>query len=180
MAPWRIVVVVIVTVLLMFGGPQLLLLLGIFTSWWLVLGVLIAGVTGFVFFLRSSPGSYGGTARIVFDHAGIAVLPLALKHQRKVGERWAVCVFTRFERVELRQISDTWAKVKICKPDGGTLFSGGMQLPRHRENEIRQSLNWIIAGNPMTPPPLPAQGGSVGMEGGAVFRPGRGFYTPPV
>lgn len=156
MSPWRIVVMIAIVVLCSFGAPQLLFLFGAFVSWWLALAIALIGLAGIVVFIASAPRSFGGTARLVFDHAGATVLPLALKKQRRAGEKWAVCTFTGFETVEVRQISDTWAKLRIRKPEGGVLFSAGLQLPVQRHDEVAYTLKWIVARDNRMPPPLPS------------------------
>lgn len=146
-------------------APQILLIIGLSLPWWVTLSVLAVALAGVVYFIVSAPRSYGGTARLVFDQAGATVLPMAVKRQRKPGERWAVCTFDGSERVELRQVSDTWAKLRVRRPDGRTLFSGGIQLPMVRHDEVKEALRRVVARLPPTdeivhhpgPPPLPGE-----------------------
>ena len=154
MSPLRIAGAIAICCFCVFA-PQILITVGFALSWWVTLALVVLGLAGVVYFIASAPRSFGGTARIVFDHAGATVLPLALKKQRRVGERWAVCTFTGRETIDLRQISDTWAKLRIRKQEGGLLFSAGLQLPAQRHDEVVRTIRWIVAGDPSRPPPLP-------------------------
>lgn len=144
MSPGRLVLMCAIVAVGTFA-PQLVLIAGMTLPWWATLSACVVGVAGLVWFIASAPRSYGGTARLVFDQAGATVLPMAFNRERKPGERWTVCTFTGREHVELRQLSDTWAKLRIRKPEGGTLFSGGIQLPKNRHDEVELTLRRLVA-----------------------------------
>lgn len=172
MSPLQITLVIVVCFVLVFGIQFIGLLIMIF-PWWVLLVAALVGLALVVVFIVSMPRSHGGTARIIFDHAGVTVVPLV--YRRKAGEGsksnakadLAVCLFTGEESVEFRQISDTWAKLRIRKPDGRTLFAGGIQSARSRQEFVVGTLRWIISGSrgggavaepPPLPPPSPLPG----------------------
>jgi hypothetical protein len=170
MSPMRIVGVIVLTVIAMFSFHLLILML-ITVPWWATLSAIVAGLALLVWFIVSSPRSHGGTARIVFDHAGVTVVPLVYKQKEggdgKVRNELTVCLFNGSEGVEFQQVSDTWARFRIRKPDGGTLFAAGIQSARSREEFVVGTLRWIINGSrgvgavtepPPLPPPSPLPG----------------------
>ncbi len=144
MAPWRLAAVAIIAIASMFG-PQLLILIGFrFGSFVIPLLILALGVGLVVYLVKSAPRSQGGKGLLIFAAGQVSLMPLS-RTTPPADAQGASIRFAGDEIVDLKRLSNVWARVRLVRPDGTVTFQAGLRSPVEREPELIDAISATIA-----------------------------------
>lgn len=144
MSRWRLAAVVAIGIGAMFG-PQILLLLGLhFGSWLVPLGVLTAGVTLVTVLIVTAPRTQGGKGLLIFASGQVTLMPLS-KTPAATRPTEASIRLCGDERVELKRLSNAWARLRLVRPDRTVTFQAGVRSPVETHAEFVDAINETIA-----------------------------------
>ncbi|MBX3361839.1 MAG: hypothetical protein KF912_09515 [Phycisphaeraceae bacterium] len=139
MSPARLCAV-IATIALAFVISQLGPIFAIRGHWMFVLAALVVCVGAGILLARSAPRAQGGACRMAFTPGRVSVIgPDGATN----AAHPATVAFRGNERVELRQISDFWANIRI-RGTQGLVFQAGIRCPRSIAPETLNSIRAAV------------------------------------
>lgn len=111
---------------------------------WFTLTIFFGIIAAAVVLIRMMPRSSGGSARMIFDTAGVCVVPM--KQPAGVNSITGLAV-TRFDgqhSVTVTSIGEYWARITITDATRRKVFTAGFRCTLNSIDEVRNSLTQIV------------------------------------
>lgn len=144
--PWRLAAIIILCA----GSFCLLQALGFFVAMnlgWLylfIVGIVILSMITLI--VTGGRGQSGGKCRLIFVDRGVHLTPLNIDAAKNVTADQGFIRFSGHERATLTPVGTVWARLRIARPDGTTLFQAGIRCPREQADELLTTIDELIRG----------------------------------